>query len=88
MCTRSLRGNLLGLTGGTTAAYVLYQELRLRADRTALRSVQVSALRGHLMKLGAWVESSVRRIVLHLPATCLHRNDWQIIARDLSTAPA
>jgi hypothetical protein len=40
------------------------------------------------MKLGAWVESSVRRIVLHLPATCLHRHDWQIIARNLGAAPA
>jgi hypothetical protein len=40
------------------------------------------------MKLGAWVESSVRRIVLHLPATCLHRNEWQIIARNLGAAPA
>jgi hypothetical protein len=72
----------------SAAAYVLYQELRLRAARTALRSAQVSTLREHLMKLGAWVESSVRRIVLHLPATCLHRNDWQIIARNLGAAPA
>jgi hypothetical protein len=61
---------------------------RLRAARTAFRSAQVSTLREHLMKLGAWVESSVRRIVLHLPATCLHRNDWQIIARSLGAAPA
>jgi hypothetical protein len=34
------------------------------------------------------VKSSVRRIVLHLPATCLHRNDWQIIARNLGAASA
>jgi hypothetical protein len=27
------------------------------------------------LKLGAWVQSSVRRIVLHLPASCVHRND-------------
>jgi hypothetical protein len=40
------------------------------------------------MKLGAWVESSVRRIVLHLPASCIHRRDWQIIARSLGAAPA
>ena len=30
----------------------------------------------------------VRRIVLHLPATCAHRHDWQIIARQLGAAPA
>jgi hypothetical protein len=34
------------------------------------------------------VESSVRRIVLHLPVTALHRSDWQIIACNLGAAPA
>lgn len=85
-CTRFLANQLRGLL--TAGAYVLYQELRLRAARTAFRSAQVSTLREHLMKLGAWVESSVRRIVLHLPASCAHRNDWQIIARNLGAAPA
>jgi hypothetical protein len=85
-CTRFLANQLRGLL--TAAAYVLYQELRLRAARTAFRSAQVSTLREHLMKLGAWVESTVRRIVLHLPAACIHRNDWQIIARSLGAAPA
>ncbi len=85
-CSRFLANQLRGLL--TAAAYVLYQELRLRAARTALRSAQVNTLREHLMKLGAWVESSVRRIVLHLPATCVHRHDWQIIARNLGAAPA
>ena len=85
-CTRFLANQLRGLL--TAAAYVLYQELRLRAARTAFRSAQVSTLREHLMKLGAWVESSVRRIVLHLPASCIHRNDWQVIARSLGAAPA
>ena len=85
-CSRFLANQLRGLL--TAAAYVLYQELRLRAASTAFRSAQVSTLREHLMKLGAWVESTVRRIVLHLPATCLHRNDWQIIAKTLGAAPA
>jgi hypothetical protein len=85
-CSRFLANQLRGLL--SAAAYVLYQELRLRAARTAFRAAQVSTMREHLMKLGAWVESSVRRIVLHLPATCLHRNDWQIIARSLGAAPA
>jgi hypothetical protein len=85
-CTRFLANQLRGLL--TAAAYVLYQELRLRAARTAFRSAQVGTLREHLMKLGAWIESSVRRIVLHLPAACIHRNDWQIIARSLGAAPA
>ncbi|MCC7464205.1 MAG: transposase [Gammaproteobacteria bacterium] len=85
-CSRFLANQLRGLL--TAAAYVLYQELRLHAARTALRAAQVSTLREQLCKLGAWVESSVRRIVLHLPATCLHRHDWQIIARALGAAPA
>ena len=85
-CTRFLANQLRGLL--SAAAYVLYQELRLRAARTAYRCAQVSTLREHLLKLGAWVQSSVRRIVLHLPASCVHRNDWQIIARSLGAAPA
>jgi hypothetical protein len=85
-CSRFLANQLRGLL--SAAAYVLYQELRLRAARTAFRSAQVSTLREHLMKLGAWVESSVRRIVLHLPTTCAHRNDWLIIANALGAAPA
>jgi len=85
-CSRFLANQLRGLL--SAAAYVLYQELRLRAARTAFRAAQVSILREHLMKLGAWVESSVRRIVLHLPATCVHRNDWLIIANALGAAPA
>jgi hypothetical protein len=85
-CSRFLANQLRGLLTG--AAYVLYQELRLRAARTAFRSAQVSTLREHLMKLGAWVKTSVRRIVLHLPATCAHRNDWLIIANALGAAPA
>lgn len=85
-CTRFLANQLRGML--TAAAYVLYQELRLRAARTAFRSAQVSTLREHLLKLGAWLESSVRRIVLHLPAACIYRRDWQIIARNLGAAPA
>jgi hypothetical protein len=85
-CTRFLANQLRGML--TAAAYVLYQELRLSAARTAFRSAQVNTLREHLMKLGAWVESSVRRIVLHLPAACIYRRDWQIIARSLGAAPA
>ncbi len=85
-CTRFLANQLRGML--TAAAYVLFQELRLRAARTAFRSAQVNTLREHLMKLGVWVQSSVRRIVLHLPAACIHRRDWQIIARSLGAAPA
>lgn len=85
-CSRFLANQLRVLL--TAAAYVLYQELRLRAARTAYRSAQVSTLREHLLKLGVWVQASVRRIVLHLPASFGKRHEWQIIARNLGAAPA
>jgi len=53
----------------TAAAYVLMQELRLRAAATACARAQVGMLRERLLKLGARVLVSVRRIVVHLPAS-------------------
>src|SRR5580698_77886 len=52
----------------TAAAYVLMQELRLRAAGTACARAQVDMLRERLLKLGARVLVSVRRVVVHLPA--------------------
>jgi hypothetical protein len=71
----------------TAAAYVLMQELRLRAARTSLARAQVSTLRERLLKLGAWIEASVRRIVLHLPEASAYRSEWQRIARSLGAVP-
>jgi len=85
-CSRFLANQLRGLL--TAASYVLYQELRLAATRTAWRRAQVSTLREQLIRLGAWVQSSVRRIVLHLPAACPRLRDWQHIAHALGAAPA
>ena len=51
----------------TAAAFVLFQELQLRADRTALRGAQVPRLRQALITIGVQVVRSVRRIVLHFP---------------------
>lgn len=53
----------------TAAAYVLMQELRLRAARTDCARAQVWILRERLLKLGARVLVSVRRVVVHLPAS-------------------
>jgi hypothetical protein len=71
----------------TAAAYVLMQELRLRAARTSLARAQVNTLREQLLKLGAWIETSVRRIVLHLPESFAYRSEWQRIARSLGAVP-
>ena len=67
----------------TAAAYVLMRELRLKARRTGCARAQVSTLRLRLLKLGAWIESSVRRIVIHLPIGTPFADDWRRIARSV-----
>ena len=64
----------------TAAAYVLMQELRLRAARTACARTQVPWLRDRLLKLGAHVVVSMRRIVLHLPSATPDLDAWRRIA--------
>ena len=64
----------------TAAAYVLMQELRLRAARTACARSQVTWLRDRLLKLGVHVVRSVRRVVLHLPRSTPHLEAWRHIA--------
>ena len=64
----------------TAAAYVLMQELRLRAARTACARAQVTTLRERLLKLGVHVVSSVRRIVFHLPMSTPDLDAWRQIA--------
>ena len=64
----------------TAAAYVLMQELRLRAAGTACARAQVCILRERLLKLGARVMVSVRRFVIHLPASCPFLPDFRHIA--------
>ena len=64
-CSRFLANQLRVLL--TAAAYVLMQELRLQARHTDCARAQVSTLRLQLLKLAAWVEVSVRRVVVHLP---------------------
>jgi len=64
----------------TAAAYVLMQEVRLRAARTAYARTQVTGLREGLLKLGVHVVVSVRRIVLHLPTSTAALHAWRHIA--------
>lgn len=64
----------------TTAAYALMQELRLWAKRTRLARAQIETLRICLIKIGAHVEVSVRRIVLHLPRSFAFLDVWRRIA--------
>ncbi len=65
----------------TLAAYVLFQELRRRAARTACADAQVTTLRERLIKLAVWVHRSARRIVLHFPASFPWLPTWRQLAR-------
>jgi hypothetical protein len=78
-CSRFLANQFRVLL--TLAAYVLFQELQRRAHGTTCADAQVLTLRERLIKLAAWVERSVRRIVLHLPATFPWLRTWRQLAR-------
>jgi hypothetical protein len=85
-CPRFLANQLRVLL--TAAAYVLMQELRRRAAGTGLARAQVSTLRERLLKLGARIERSVRRIVVHLPRTAAYQHEWRRIALAVGAVPA
>ena len=85
-CTR-FWANQLRITL-TAAAFVLWQELQLRADRTALRGAQVPRLRQALITIGVHVVRSVRRIVLHFPRSHPDAATWTQLARVLGAVPA
>ena len=70
----------------TAAAYVLMQELRLRAAGTACARAQVCMLRERLLKLGARVLVSVRRVVVHLPASFPFLPAFRCVALALGAA--
>lgn len=60
----------------TAAAYVLFQELRVRLPKTDLARAQVGTLRARLIKIGVVVKESVRRIVLSFPASYPWKQRW------------
>jgi hypothetical protein len=72
----------------TLAAYILFQTLQAHAQGTTCADAQVSTLRERLIKLAAWVERSVRRIVLHLPTTYPWLTTWRHLALRVGAAPA
>ena len=71
----------------TAAAYVLLQALRQRLATTPAATLQVSTLRERLFKLGARVQVSARRIVLHLPSAFPWLALWQAVALALGASP-
>jgi hypothetical protein len=85
-CSRFLANQFRVLL--TATAYVLMQELRLRARHTDCARAQAGTLRLRLLKLAAWVEVSVRRIVLHLPRRFPGRPAWLRIAAAVGGIPS
>ena len=71
----------------TAAAYVLMQEIRLHAKHSGCARAQVSTLRERLLKIGVWIEVSVRRIVLHFPTSHAFKQDWSRLAVALGATP-
>jgi Transposase DDE domain group 1 len=71
----------------TAAAYVLMQEIRLRTRGTGLKRAQVWTLRERLLKLGTRVLVSVRRVVLHLPASFPYLPAFRRVALGLGASP-
>ena len=71
----------------TVAAYVLLQELSQQARHTQYAEAQVTRLRETLLKLPAWVEESVRRVVLHLPTSFRGQSEWQRLALAVGAHP-
>jgi hypothetical protein len=71
----------------TAAAYVLMQELRFSAAHTSCARAQVWTLRERLLKLGARVLVSVRRVVVHLPASFPFLPAFRQVALALGASP-
>jgi hypothetical protein len=71
----------------TAAAYVLMQEIRMAAALTSMARAQVWTMRERLLKLGARVLASVRRVVLHLPASFPFLDVFRQVAHALGATP-
>jgi len=85
-CTRFWANQLRVLL--SAAAYILLQEVRLRAARTRWARAQVWTLRQDVLKLGAHLIVSVRRYWLRLPHAYPYLEDWQHLARALGAPVA
>ena len=77
-CSRFLANQFRVLL--TAAAYVILQELQIKARHSDCANAQVSTIRNRWLKLAARVEVSVRRVVIHLPRQFPGLPDWQRVA--------
>lgn len=71
----------------SAVAYVLFQRLRRLARNTGLSRTQVEGLRLRLVKIGALVKESTRRVHVALASACPTQELWLRLARRLLIAP-
>ncbi|HYD49659.1 MAG TPA: IS1380 family transposase [Terriglobales bacterium] len=71
----------------TAAAYVLLQTMRSRLANTSLARKQVESLRLMLLKVGARITTSVRRVVIHMAENHAWKSEWLIVARAWGALP-
>jgi hypothetical protein len=64
----------------TAAAYVLMQEVQMKARHSDCANAQVSTIRNRLLKLAVRVEVSVRRVVIHMAKQFPGQPAWQRVA--------
>jgi hypothetical protein len=67
------------------AAYILMLEIRYSAEETRLENAQVLKIRETLIKIGAKVTVSARRMLVELANHCPFKEDIKIIAQRLLT---
>jgi hypothetical protein len=77
-CSRFLANQFRVLM--TAAAYVLMQEIQMKARHTDCAKAQVGTIRTRLLKLAVRVEVSVRRIVIHMADQFPGLPAWRRIA--------
>jgi len=70
------------------AAYILMFSLRENLQKTALASAQMDTLRLKLLKIGAKVVVSARRVWFHLASSHPAAPIWNLLAQRLARAPA
>lgn len=59
------------------AAYVLMSVVQTGLRGTAMATAQVETIRSRLLKIGARIRESCRRVVWHLPTSCPVQGLWQ-----------
>ena len=77
-CSRFLANQFRVLM--TAAAYVLMQEIQMKARHSDCANAQVSTIRNSLLKLAARVEVSVRRVVIHMAEQFPGMPAWRRVA--------